>query len=157
VKQYGKFAGKVRWRNIDPEITKYIKFGSDEFESFPSTIQNRFLKKATDKYEKELEDKLEHISIYDSFNSEFYHSGVDYRSGLCDSYHPTPPPTPPSTPYPDESNTNNKPHGNSVYYDTTEVYGSAADACGSNVYDNVSDKYYADVADTYVEWYMQNY
>lgn len=38
VKNYNRFAGDIKCKNIDPEIRKYIGFKDDEFESFLPTI-----------------------------------------------------------------------------------------------------------------------
>jgi hypothetical protein len=122
-KKCSKYAG-----NIDPEIRKYIKFGEDEFELFPTVIQNRFLNKAYDKYMAELEKKLEYSSVYDSFNTEFYGS-------IYDSF---------------------TPHNSPTTSENSAVYGTA-DGRGGNAYNIENEEYYGKAADAYVEQYMQNY
>jgi hypothetical protein len=192
VKEYNRFAGNIKWRNIDPEIRKYIGFGSKEFESFPMPVQNRFLDEATGKYISKLrnidpeirkhigfeskEFKSFPIVVQDKFlgeatdkyiselrnrefgnlglinritekdgsrlcvNDSFYYNAAD--DGLCRNDI--------------DSSTDTDESG--VYYGPAdEFYAGAADACGSNVHDNVSDKSYAEAADAYVDWYMQNY
>jgi hypothetical protein len=76
VRIHSKFAGKVRCEDIDPEIRKYIGFGNDDFEYFPSAVQNRFLNKATEKYITELENKLNKTNITNEL----------YRSSVYDSF-----------------------------------------------------------------------
>jgi hypothetical protein len=83
VKQYGKFAGNARWKNIDPEIRKYIGFVSDDFESFPPTIQKRFLNEAA-----ELRNKLNKTNITDGNTSVYYsfYTNESYGSSVYDSF-----------------------------------------------------------------------
>jgi hypothetical protein len=72
VKKYSKFAGN----NIDPEIRKHIGFGNNEFEFFPSKVQNRFLDKAT-------EDGLNKANIA---NNKLYGSCSTYDSAIDEFY-----------------------------------------------------------------------
>jgi hypothetical protein len=97
------------------EIRKYIKFGSDEFELFPTVIQNRFLNKAYDKYMAELEKKLEYSSVYDSFNTEFYGS-------IYESF------TPHNSPTTSENSAVYGRGGNAYNTKNEEYYAQAADA-----------------------------
>lgn len=58
VKKHSKFAGNIRYRNIDPEIRKYIPFTDNRFESFPQTVQSRFVSEAIEEYIAELKDGI---------------------------------------------------------------------------------------------------
>jgi hypothetical protein len=111
VRKHSRFAGNVRCDNIDPEIRKYIRFESNKFETFPSTVQKRFLDEATEDYITELKNRLNKVNITDSKPHRFYGNSGHSSTDTYDST---------ST------------EGSGDYYD-------AADAFGSNVHDNVSD------------------
>jgi hypothetical protein len=60
VRKHTRFAGKVRYDNIDPEIRKYIGF-----DFFPSAVQERFLDEVTEGYITKLKNGLSKINIVD--------------------------------------------------------------------------------------------
>jgi hypothetical protein len=136
----GKYISKLR--NIDPEIRKHIGFESKEFKSFPIVVQDKFLDEATDKYISELRNRefgnlglINRITEKDGsrlcVNDSFYYSAADdglYRNNNYDS-----------------ANTDSSTDDG--------FYAGTADACGRNVYDNVSDKSNAEAADAYVQNY----
>jgi hypothetical protein len=136
VKQYSKFAGNIKCKNIDPKIREYIGFDDEEFESLPQAIQEEFLSEATREYIKELRSRRPKMLCIDlNRNVDNMLDGTNFGS-IYDPF--------------DHGSIGNQ----SFYRDTGDAHDHRSIVSQSFYY---KPKDIAKAADAYVKWYKSTY